>query len=72
MVKRTSSEKEEYKVKSNSRSDVWHIVKRKEGKWECSCEAYQFKKIEGYICKHILEVRMFLNYEKRSKTHAKK
>ena len=58
-------EKGKYKVSSKSRPGIFHIVEKKKGNWECSCEAYKFG--GGLQCKHIIEVFMAI----RSKRFAR-
>ncbi len=52
-------------IKSNSSNKVY-VVNLDDDVWTCTCKAFEFgvRKDSRYECKHILKIRMELDYER--------
>lgn len=56
-----------FKVRSWSRPDIWHLVRRLPDKWICDCEDYFYRHQRGGMCDHVRKVRHL-----KTKCHAQK
>lgn len=52
-------------IKSSTNNKVY-VVSYDDGVWTCSCKAYEFgiRKDTLYECKHIIKIKMQLDYER--------
>ena len=46
-----------FKVRSWSRPDIWHLVRRAPDGFSCDCEDYYYRHRRGGMCDHIRKVR---------------
>ena len=46
-----------WKVRSHTNPSTKYTVSLSNEGWSCTCPAFTFRKIDGYVCKHIKEIK---------------